>query len=81
MIKKYIKHYEEIEAIQWNIHNTQEVINFCNGNCYTKIDYMIIYNDDDYITADLGDFIYKDKNGNYISVSPDLFSYAYQEVK
>jgi hypothetical protein len=81
------KQKEVVEAFQWEGQNSNEIIEFCDGKygasdkCYIlpggNILIKTLYGD---VTADKGDWLIKDENGDIYLCSPDFFEQTYEEA-
>ncbi len=77
MIQKYIKRPITIEAVQWDGHNTDEIISFCGPCCIVKDTYLIIQTLEGNHMAHIGDFIIKGIKGEFYPCKPDIFEKTY----
>lgn len=77
---KYKKKPVVIEAIQWNGSNTQEVLDFCKGNCVerAKEAYLYIITLEGGHIASIGDYIIKGMLGEFYPCKPNIFEKTYE---
>lgn len=80
MIQKYIKRPITIEAVQWNGHNTNEIISFCGNHCMVKNTYLIIQTLEGNHIAEIDDFIIKGIEGEFYPYKPDIFAKTYYQA-
>ena len=71
-----------VEAIQWNGNNTQEILDFCNGNCVEKARgaYLYVTTLEGGHIASVDDYIIKGVNGEFYPCKPDIFEKTYDVV-
>lgn len=71
-----------VEAVQWNGNNTQEILDFCNGNCVEKARgaYLYVTTLEGGHIASVGDYIIKGIKGEFYPCKPDIFEKTYDVV-
>lgn len=80
---KYRKKPVVIEAIQWNGNNTQEILDFCKGDCVEKAKgaYLYVRTLEGGHIASAGDYIIRGVNGELYPCKPDIFEKTYEVVE
>lgn len=76
-MKKYRKKLAVIEALQFTGNNVNEVLKFAKNSFTSKI---VIPTSEDYITAEIGDYIIKDDKEQFYICKPSTFYDTYEEV-
>ena len=71
-----------VEAVQWKDNNTQEILDFCNGNCVEKARgaYLYVTTLEGGHIASVDDYIIKGVNGEFYPCKPDIFEKTYDVV-
>jgi hypothetical protein len=80
---KYVKKPVVIDAVQWTVENTNEILAFCD-DCfsYEKNDVRILMINtlEGTMKASPMDFIIKGVKGEFYACKPDVFVMTYDEV-
>jgi hypothetical protein len=80
---KYVKKPVVIDAVQWTIENTNDILAFCS-DCfsYEKNDVRILMINtlEGTMKASPMDFIIKGVKGEFYACKPDVFVMTYDEV-
>lgn len=86
MIKNFVKKPVVVQAIQWNGHNFQEIVDFVgihNLRIQENLNSpnLIIYTLEGDHYASIGDWIIRGIKGEFYPCKPDIFEKTYEEVK
>ena len=80
-MKKYRKKPVVIEALQYNGHNVDECLKFCDKAYKSPVqDFLTIRTLEGMHKCSVGDYIIRGVNGEFYPCKPDIFEKTYEEV-
>ena len=86
MIRNFVKKPVTVQAVQWDGHNFDEIVDFVGDDGLyllgsLKNPDLVIYTLEGTHHAAVGDWIIRGIKGEFYPCKPDIFEKTYQEVK